>query len=239
MVPSPAPLPSLLHPGQFSILYGTWLQVLHSPGLLTGQGMERIQLSPPSFSNHSSVYAPLDYFSVLEKYLSSYMLHRHFTLNVSLKFPPPNQAPLQLHAQARYLGLDWIASPTHPQILGSSLNIPGTYFLPSTIPVSSPISSGLDDDVQATERSHHCFTLPWLHALGIKTQLLTMDDQALHGVSPADRPALSALCSRLQASASAVPSARYTPPASPYLLPRSLPHSLQLSNQRSLQANFP
>lgn len=164
MVPSSAPLPSLFHPGQFSILYGEWLQVLHSPGLLwSGQGMERTQFSPPSFANHSSVYAPLDYFSVLEKYLSFYMLHGHFTLSMSLKFAPPNQTPLQLHAQARYLGMDWTASPTHPQILDSSLIIPGTYFLPSSIPVSSPISSCLDDDVQATERSHHCFTLPWLH----------------------------------------------------------------------------
>lgn len=240
MVPSSAPLPSLFHPGQFSILYGEWLQVLHSPGLLwSGQGMERTQFSPPSFANHSSVYAPLDYFSVLEKYLSFYMLHGHFTLSMSLKFAPPNQTPLQLHAQARYLGMDWTASPTHPQILDSSLIFLEltSYLLPflSQAPLAPAwmMMSKLQSDL-ITASPFHGST-----ALGIKTQLFTMDDQALHGVSPVDYLALSALCSRLQASASAIPSARYTPPASPYLLPRSLPHSLQLSNQRSLQGNFP
>lgn len=60
--------------------------------------------------------------------------------NMSLKSFLPNQAPFQLHAQARHLGGDLTTSPNHPQILVLSPNIPGIHFLPPVIPVSSPTS---------------------------------------------------------------------------------------------------
>lgn len=69
---------------------------------------------------------------------------------MSLKSFPPNQAPFQLHAQARHLGVDLTASPNHPQILVLSPNSPGIHFLPPVIPVPSPNQSH-----QTADRSYH------------------------------------------------------------------------------------
>lgn len=151
--------------------------------------------------------------------------------NLSLTSFPPNQAPFQLHAQARHLGVDLTAPPNHSQILVLPPNIPGIHFLPPVIPVPSPNQSH-----QAADRSHHSAS-PFHGSHGFWDK----DTTSHHGRlgltrgGPCRRPSLTYNVP----SAAAVPSARCTPPASPYLLPSSCPLSLQLSNQRSPQGGFP
>lgn len=86
-----------------------------------------------------------------------------------LPFPPSfplNWVGFLLHAQAHIPcrctsqapGVNKTAPPDHPQLLVSSPNIPGIHCLtlyPSVIPVSSSISSCLDDGVHSPNQPRH------------------------------------------------------------------------------------
>lgn len=128
-------------------------------------------------------------------------------------------------------------------------------FLESTVCLSTPLlflsqaPSALAWMMVSTAPTSHAilqsdltrlyFTLSWLPLVLGQTQLLTMDDEALPGMGPANRPTSSILWLQLQVSTPAISPARSAPPSSPDLLPRSLPHSLQPLNQRSPQGNLP
>ena len=175
--------------------------------------MGRIQLSPPSFSNHPSVDTPLDHLPILEKYFS----FTHFILNMPLKFPLQFRLPTSsMHKSDTWDSTRLPLQPIHRSWFHPQTFLESTSYLLSFLSqalaalawMMMPTSlTRLQSDL--TILCHPSMPPP---ALRVKTQLL----------SPAHCPPSSALGPRLHASASAVPSARYTPPASPFLLPSSL-----------------
>lgn len=100
--------------------------------------------------------------------------------------------------QVRHLGVDYTASPNHLQTLISSSSIaancfPPMLFLPQapSALVWRPISTAYPVEPVISLSPLHPSMAP--RALGAKTQLLLMGDQACHGVVPDDRPVSSAL----------------------------------------------
>lgn len=108
-------------------------------------------VSPPPFSNHSSVDTPLDYFPFLQKY-KFYMFHRHFTFKHVLEVFPSKSGSLPAPCASQTPG-------SRPDCLSkASTDIPGIHFLPPVIPVSSPTSSCLSPaptSHQAADRPYH------------------------------------------------------------------------------------
>ena len=196
------------------------------------------RVSPPSFSNHSSVDMSLDYPPSL-----FCMFHRHFMFNMSLKSFPPCWVPsIQAYKSDTWelttLLLQTICRPSsHPPVFLQTVSLLCYFCL-------KPISSCLEADIhrlpsRASDLTALHFTLPWLpRLLGQRHKFSSRVIRSVMGWS------LTTIQSRLHRTAviglrSAAPSARYTPSAFPHLLPSSLPHSLHFSTQRSPQGSHP